>query len=253
VSPEDVIFADCIGRMVELAEGNPSVGFVGSYQLVGSYVKWQGFKYPQAVLTGLEICRHVFLGGEAGFGFGTPTSMLYRADLVREDSTGFYPNAAPHSDTSACFKYLHKSDFGFVFQILSYGRIHSEAESWKSEQINRFASAYLSDLIQYGPLYLSKAELKRRSKEQLDGYHGFLAVNIVRRRGKEFWDYHRSRLKELGYPIRPSQLLKAAAVRVLREILNPEQAIRRCWRHVLVNRTATEGVTQARPIQSGRR
>jgi glycosyltransferase involved in cell wall biosynthesis len=231
VSPEDFLFPHCIQRLVEVAEANPSVGFVGSYQLVDSVVRWQGFEYPGAVLSGREVCRRVLLGGRAGFGFGTPTSMLYRADLVRAGD-GFYPDAAPHSDASACFKFLKKSDFGFVHQVLSYGRMHAETESSKSTAINRYASAYLSDLIQYGPLYLSKAELGRRMRQQLADYHQFLAFNVVRRRGKEFWQYHRARLEELGHPIRPFDMLKAAVTRILREILNPEQAIRKCWKRV---------------------
>jgi glycosyltransferase involved in cell wall biosynthesis len=231
VSPEDVIFPDCIAQMIEVAAANPSVGFVGSYQLVGSDVRWQGLEYPRTVVPGSEICRRVFLGGQAGFGFGTPTSILYRADLVRE-TKDFYPDAAPHSDASACFKFLQKSDFGFVYQVLSWGRIHRGTESAKSAAINRYASAYLSDLLTYGPFYLSKPELDRRLQKQLDEYHRFLAVNIPRRRGKEFWDYHRGRLDELGYPIRRSRMAKAAAKTVLREIVNPEQAIRKCFKRL---------------------
>jgi glycosyltransferase involved in cell wall biosynthesis len=231
VSPEDIIFPDCIEQMIEVAEANPSVGFVGSYQLVGSDVRWQGLEYPRTPVPGSEICRRVFLGGQTGFGFGTPTSILYRADLVRE-SRDFYPDAAPHSDASACFKFLQKSDLGFVYQILSWGRIHREMESAKSAELNRYASAYLSDLLQYGPLYLSKPELKRRLHRQLDEYHRFLAVNLLRRRGKNFWRYHRGRLEELGYSISPSRLLKAAAKTLLRQVVNPEQAIRKYWKRL---------------------
>src|SRR5207249_8338509 len=96
-------------------------------------------------------------------------SMLYRADLVRS-SDAFYPGTSPHADASACFKYLERSDFGFVFQVLSHGRVHARLESAKSAAINRFASAYIKDLIAYGPLYLSGAELERRLREQIGEY-----------------------------------------------------------------------------------
>jgi hypothetical protein len=46
VSADDYIFPDCIAKMVELAEANPSIGFVGTYQLSGDIVRWQGFMYP---------------------------------------------------------------------------------------------------------------------------------------------------------------------------------------------------------------
>ena len=50
--------------------------------------------------------------------------------------------------------------------------------------------------------------------EQLEYYYGFLAVSIIGFKGKEFWDYHRSRLKELGHPLRTSRLLKAGLIKI---------------------------------------
>ncbi len=244
VSPEDIIFRECLTRMVGLAEANPSVGMVGSYQLVGDRVRWQGFDYPRTVVPGAEICRRVFLGAGAGFGFGTPTSMLYRADLVRS-SSAFYPGTSPHADASACFKYLKNSDFGFVFQVLSVGRAHDRLESAKSAQINRFASAYIKDLIEYGPLYLSQSELEQRLRSAIDEYYRFLAVNLLSRRGREFWDYHRRSLEELGYPITWFRLFKAAGTLALRASLNPGNAIKKFRRRV-VKRTAP-----ARPAPFG--
>jgi glycosyltransferase involved in cell wall biosynthesis len=226
VSADDFIFPDFIERTVEVAEANPSVGIVGSYQLSGNYIKWQGFPYPKAVLPGHDICRRIFLGGDPTFGFGSPTSIMYRADLVR-DSGGFYPNASPHADTSACFKCLVHADFGFVYQLLSYERTHGGTQSSKSAEINRYAPAYLNDLIQYGPFCLTKEEFEEKLKEVLNGYHRFLAMNMIRFRGKEFWDYHKSRLEELGYPVKLFELLRALVIRGLRELLNPEQAVRK--------------------------
>jgi glycosyltransferase involved in cell wall biosynthesis len=230
VSADDLLFPDCIARLVELAEANPSVGIVGSYQLSGSIVRWQGFRYPDAVVPGAEVCRRVFLGGSPDFGFGSPTSILYRADLVR-NSCAFYPNASPHADTSACFEQLRHSAFGFVFQVLSYERTHPATQSSTSAQLNRYASAYLSDLAQYGPYYLTRAELDCAMKQHLADYDRFLAVNLVRFRGKAFWDYHRSRLAELGYPISVFRLLRAAAIKLVRELANPGRAVGKLLRH----------------------
>ena len=69
--------------------------------------------------------------------------------------------------------------------------------------------------------------------EQLEYYYGFLAVSIIGFKGKEFWDYHRSRLKELGRPLRTSRLLKAGLTKIAREISNPEQAGRKLRKHFL--------------------
>jgi len=230
VSADDFIFPDCILRMVEVAEANPSVGIVGSYQLSEDKVRWQGFTYPQAVLTGRELCRRIFLENAPSFGFGSPTSLLYRADLVR-GSKAFYPNLSPHSDTSACFEQLQKSNFGFVYQVLSYERIHRETQSFASATINRYISANLSDFLQYGPFYLSNEEFLKKLEEVVNRYYHFLAVNLFARRGKKFWDYHKGRLKELGYPVTPLKLLKACITKALSELMNPEQAVRKFSSH----------------------
>ena len=60
VSGDDFIFPECLVRMVEHAEANPSVGIIGAYQLSGDHILWQGFKYPKAVLSGQEMCREDF-------------------------------------------------------------------------------------------------------------------------------------------------------------------------------------------------
>jgi glycosyltransferase involved in cell wall biosynthesis len=232
VSPEDILFPQCVARMVALAEAHPSVGFVGSYQLVGDRVRWQGFDYPRCVIPGAEICRRVLLGRDPTFGFGTPTSMLYRADLLRS-SQAFYPRASPHSDASAYFKNLTQCDFGFVFRVLSLGRVHDRLESAKSTEINRFAYAYIKDLQDYGPLYLTPAELEERLEEQIDEYYQYLAVNRFMGRGPEFWDYHRGSLRDLGYPLTTSRLLQAAGALALRESLNPGTAVAKSWRRLV--------------------
>jgi len=234
VSADDFIFPDCLAKIVDFAEANPSAGIIGSYQLSGDLIKWQGFQYPRAVFSGLEICRHffllpqVFVEGKPIFGFGTPTSLLYRADLVRESKGKFYPNSSPHADTSACFEVLRNSSFGFVYHVLSYERTHATTQSSKSKELNRYLSAFLNDLQQYGPFYLTKEELEREIDKQLAAYHQFLGINyLIGFRKKEFWSYHKSRLEELGHPLKRLVLLRAGLAAILKEALNPEQAVRK--------------------------
>jgi glycosyltransferase involved in cell wall biosynthesis len=232
VSADDFIFPTCIEKLVKCAEANPSVGIVGCHQLSGNQVRWQGFKYPTAVFSGRELCRRIWLEGQFNFGFGSPTSLLYRADLVRR-SPEFYPNPSPHSDTSGCFRDLHKCDFGFVYEVLAYEKTHEETQSSISLGLNRYASAYLNDLIQYGPAYLDERELDMLVNRELNGYHRFLAVSrIFGSRGKEFWQYHMMRLEELGYPLKGLWLPRAAVRMAVQEMVNPAQAIRKVWRRV---------------------
>src|SRR5215475_12319944 len=196
VSADDFLFPECITRLVDCAEMNPSNGIIGSYQLSGAYIHWQGFCYPRTAISGAELCRRIFMGGEKDFGFGAPTSLLYRADLVRQNNN-FYPNDSPHADTSACFKTLQSSDFGFVYQVLSFERKHKSTQSFESAQMNRYSSACLNDLLEYGQFYLSGNELKQQIRNLLDDYYRFLAVNwLIGFREREFWTYHKARLRE---------------------------------------------------------
>ncbi len=227
VSADDFLFPEYLSRTIEVAELNPSVGIIGSYQLSGDYIRWQGFDYPRVVFPGREVCRRIFLGGDPAFGFGTPTSLTYRADLVRK-TKAFYPNPSPHADTSACFSCLRESDFGFVHQILSFELKHDATQSSASARLARYSSAYVDDLKQYGPSYLEPAELDRLIRRAMRSYYNFLAVEyFLGFRGKEFWAYHRGRLAELGYPLTRGLLIKSAATHLGREFLNPARALRK--------------------------
>jgi glycosyltransferase involved in cell wall biosynthesis len=231
VSGDDFIFPNCLAKLVELAEANPSVGIVGSYQLSGTIVRWVGFRYPVHVIPGHEVCRRFLIGKEEAeygprmLGFGSPTSLLYRSDLVR-NTRAFYPNASPHSDDSALYRALQNSDFGFVYEVLSYERTHEATQTSASRKIGKALSATLDNLLQYGPLYLTQEEMKECVKSKLKVYHRSLAIHYFLRSGsKAYWDYHKSRLRELGFPLKQSTLVKVAITTLFEEIINPGQAI----------------------------
>jgi len=229
VCADDWVLPECLARMVDLAEANPSVGIVGSYQLSGGgpdwrkwRVRWDELPYPSPVIPGREICRRYLLGGP--YVFGTPTSILYRADLVRREDS-FYPNSTAEADTSACIKYLSDSDFGFVHQVLSYERIHQAQISATSKEFHAYWLSKLSDLHEYGSLYLTAGELEKRLKELMEEYYALLAVSAVNFREKAYWIYHERRLKEIGYPPNRAKLVKAIILKLLDLLLNPKQTI----------------------------
>src|ERR1700678_1501181 len=111
---DDWIFPECLQRMVSLAEQQPSVGIVSAYALEGHQVKWTGLPYPANRISGREICRKHFL--DELYVFGTPTTVLYRSDLVRSRDR-FYDETNIHADTDVCFALLQRCDFAFVHQV----------------------------------------------------------------------------------------------------------------------------------------
>ena len=238
VSADDWLFPECLARMVALGEANPTVGIIGSYQLSGGgtdwngwCVKWDQVPYPSTVVPGREVCRMQMLGGP--YVFGTPTSILYRSDLVwKQDS--FYPNSYSEADTSACYKCLQKSDFGFVHQILSYERDQHVRTTTRSQSLNAYLPARIYDILEYGKSFFSDRERERRLKELMDEYYEYLAWSALKRRESQFWTYHKGRLVELGFPLDKVRLGKAICGSLINLSLNPKQAVERLlkrWRY----------------------
>jgi len=229
VSADDWLFPECLARMVSVAEANPSVGIVGSYQLSGGgtnwrdwRIKWAELPYPSTVIPGRAICRVQLLRGP--YVFGTPTSLLYRSDLIKTQEN-FYPNSTPHADVSACYKYLQHTDFGFVHQVLSYERIHADAISTQCRSLSTHDPSFLCDLVEYGPSYLTPGELANSLQETLDIYYEHLAASVFHSQNSEFWKYHMGKLKESGHPFSYLTFGKAVITKMLDLIGNPKQTV----------------------------
>jgi glycosyltransferase involved in cell wall biosynthesis len=225
VSADDWLFPDCLRQVVGVAEANPSVGIVGSYQLSGGGTDWRAWRvrwtelpYPSTVVPGRQVCRAQMLNGV--YVFGTPTSLLYRSDLVRAHDR-FYPNSTAEADTSCCYRCLQTSDFGFVHQVLSYERIHEQTVSAQSRSLNAYQSSRLGDLVEYGPSFLTTEELRERVPEVLNDYYRYLAVSLFHFRDRAFWTYHKRRLEECGHPFSYAKYAGAVSAKAVALGLNP--------------------------------
>jgi glycosyltransferase involved in cell wall biosynthesis len=231
VSADDWLYPECLQRMVELAEAHPSVGIVGAYQVAGGgdnwYLRTDGLSYYTTVLTGRDICRKHFLSGISVF--GNPTSNLYRSDLVRSTDT-FFPNLSAEADVSACFKHLKDADFGFVHQVLSYERVHSEQITTTSRALNAYLGSRLNDLTAYGSFYLTPHELKTCIEDLLAEYYRFLAISAVNFQSGKFWHYHKKRLQDLGYPLSGIRLAGMICAKFADLLLNPKQTVEKMVR-----------------------
>jgi glycosyltransferase involved in cell wall biosynthesis len=230
VCADDFIFPECLAKMVALAEANPSVALVGSYSLAGKKVMHDGLELKTSVVNGKEISRATLLGGP--YVFGAPTSLLYRADLIRKPKP-FYPNSSPHCDTTACYESLEESDFGFVHQVLSYTRIHAESQTSRSIKYGIIKLAVLSDFCRFGPKYLSPGERKQRLAVLVDDYYNSLVPSFFEQLGnQEFWERQRSEMQQMGLRFRKARLLQkvlsnTATYRRARWLLRPRAAVRK--------------------------
>lgn len=205
VYADDWIYPNSIEEMVRFAEQHATVGIVSAYTMDGQEVLWPGLPYPQQWLSGREVCRHKLLGGP--YIFGTFTSILLRADLIRKRSP-FFNEKNPHADTEACFAVLQESDFGFLHQVLSFSRKRPESATSFAIYYN---TVILSDFVmlhKFGPVFLTEAEYRKRWKRMRQDYHQALAHNILRIRPREFWNYHANMLATVDAKIDRWMLVK---------------------------------------------
>src|SRR5215471_237253 len=103
VSADDYLYPDCLERLVTVAERHPSSGVVGSYASSDRGVHWAQLPIDHELFPGDEICRS-YLQGDID-PIGTPSSLLYRAALVRS-AGDFFPGSQPNADWAACLNTL---------------------------------------------------------------------------------------------------------------------------------------------------
>ncbi|HEY6185192.1 MAG TPA: glycosyltransferase family 2 protein [Terriglobales bacterium] len=235
LSADDWIFPEFLARMVALAEANPSVGLIGSYQMSGAgsdrsnwKVKWAEQPYQSAVVPGKEMTRAQLGGGP--YVFGTPTSTMYRSDLVRAEEE-FYPNATAEGDTSGCYGCLRYSDFGFVHQVLSYERVHEKQQSEECRTMNTYIPSRINDLLVFGPNCMTPEEIKERTAVLIEHYYTFIFSAIVSRKAdKPFWEYHKKRLEGFGYPFSWAKMIGIVSSRFFSLVSHPRETAQKILR-----------------------
>jgi len=220
VHADDWLFPECIMRMVEVAEAHSAVGIVGAYRLDDRWVNMDGLPYPSTVVSGREICRSTLLGGP--YVFGAPTSLLIRSNCVR-NRTAFYDEAnfSLYADTAVCYEILRDADFGFVHQVLIYTRRSAGAVTTYAKRMNTYVVGNLTILKTYGPIYLTRAEYEQRLKQRMKRYYEFLGKSVFQLRDKQFWNYHRDALKNLGDPLGSVKLYVAPLLVAIDVLLYP--------------------------------
>src|SRR4029079_2675776 len=161
--------------------------------------------------------------------FGSPTSILICSDEVRKRPT-FFNVANPHCDMEVCLDILRDRDFGFVHQMLTFTREHTESETAFS---NRFGTPYLArieHMTKYGRMYLSEKEYEACIKKRRNDYYAFLGSMALRSNEEGFWEYHRKNMRRLGCSLSVGLIVKAAIIEVFAIALNPLDTLSKMFR-----------------------
>lgn len=215
VQADDKLFPRCLEEMVALADKHLSVGLVGSYFHYGK-IEPADLPPTEQVLTGREACRRQLL--EGSFLFGSPTTLLFRADVVRARKP-FYEEGRLFEDTEACFEILRDHDFGFVPQLLTFSRVDPGSLMGKMLPLNGHLLDRLIRLKRFGPEYLTAEEYALHFGQHQRRYRHMLADAWMRGREPAFWEFHRRGLATIGEDIHRKDLVRDAAGVVARSVL----------------------------------
>jgi glycosyltransferase involved in cell wall biosynthesis len=222
VQADDLIFPECLERMVALAERHPTVGLVASYYLENNRVQGWGVPLGTEVVAGGETCRGHMIG-TLGL-FGTPSTLMYRADLVRRRQPCYNVNRL-HEDTELCFEVLENTDFGFVHQILSFLRVNENSILGGVSSYDwRALDAYIT-LRTFGARYLPAPEFASRMAHFRQQYLASLGEGALFWREPAYWAYHRRGLATIGERVRPLAVLPYVGRAAVKAVLRPGWAL----------------------------
>lgn len=218
VMADDWLFKRCIENMVGVGEMNERIGLISGYRLDENFVNCDGLPYGKNFSNGREICRRHLLEGISLF--GSPTSVLYRSDVVRKRDP-FFEEKSLHADTEACYEILNDVDFGFVHQVLTFTRRDKLSTRGRTMDFNPSILDKFIIVNKYGQLYLDSREHQTLLKNVKRKYFGFLGRSVLRRKGKLFWEYHKKGLQTIGCRFSRVMLFKYVCWEMANLLLNP--------------------------------
>jgi hypothetical protein len=192
--------------MVDVGERDGKVGLVGALYMKGDEPRGGGIPFGLERMSGREVCRRMLLGN--CFPVGSPSAVLYRADLVRA-RTPFFALGRYHEDTEAAYELLLRHDFGFVHQVLALLRTENVSITSAARRFNPDPLDHLLALERYGPQVLTAEEQRRQHRNEWRAYMGFLGESVLRHREPDFWQYHRGGLAQGGHALGWRRLLPA--------------------------------------------
>jgi glycosyltransferase involved in cell wall biosynthesis len=233
---DDWLYPECLETMVRCALTQPSIGLVcccastGSNKILFDRLPPSDSGSPTTVLAGGIACRISLL--EDRYFFGSPTTMLIRADLIRKRRP-FYNPLNLHADEESCYDILQESDFAFVHQALAFIRVHEQSHTSSVHGLESMFACRVYALAKYGRVYLTDDEFQRRYRARLAEYYAKLAAAAVELRGKRFWEFHRTMLIQIGAPLDRSRLTGAIALHVARRLASPRSLVRNVFRRMM--------------------
>ncbi len=229
---DDMMMPGCLEAMVAVAESDADIVLVSSYRVIENSAANFGLPVDRTVFPGRVIGRLHLIGGV--YPIGTPSSVMYRASVVRQRNPEFFPADRYYFDTDVAFRIMLGAKFGFVHQVLTFSRYQPDSITHREATLYSGELDGLICVSSYGQLYLTADEHRRAVRRANRSYYEKLGrewlLDRFRGRRDEFWEYHCVRLATAGLVIERDEVLKGAVRAVGRAIGSPGKVIDRIVR-----------------------
>lgn len=246
---DDWLYPRCVEEMVAVAEANPSVGVVSAYELRETEVSCTGIPHTQQVMSGRDACRLFLLDGICLF--GSPSTVMYRADLVRERDP-FYCEGRLHEDTEVVFELLTTHDFALIHQVLTFTRMQLDSISGRARDFTPAALDKYVLVKRYGKEFLSQDEYEQCFDDARRWVYGTIARQWMRERfgasSPDFWKRHDVGLATVGESLDMFRVSRHIGAVAIKGVLSPMETFRK-----LASLVLNESESNAGPVsQAGR-
>lgn len=219
---DDRLFPNCLGEMVDAAAQRPEVGLVCcAWRTAGWTGTFDRFPPGEGVtyLSGRDAAR-LSIREDRHF-FGSPTTALIRADLVRSRLPQMYDEKNFHADDQAAHELLRAGDFAFVHKSLAFVREHDESQSSGMAGMESIIAGRLYTLTKYGRDFFDDREYRDCLARIERRYYERLAVAALRLSRRRVWDYHRAMLERSGLQLKRRRVAAAIVPMLARRLRSP--------------------------------
>ncbi|MBX9589757.1 MAG: glycosyltransferase family 2 protein [Hyphomonadaceae bacterium] len=160
---DDLMRADCIERLVAVAEANPSVHCVTAVDVFEDRVKPHGLDPRRSVFEGREIVQRI-LRGQLHW---LPNHHVFFRTTPERLVRPFDPAVNPGFDSDFILRLLLQGEMGFVNAPLLYTRYHKSTVTADYAAHGALLYTLIAAIRRYGGDLLSPSEYKRQCDAQL--------------------------------------------------------------------------------------
>lgn len=201
---DDWLFPDCVRQMMNLAQQDPRIALVSSYRLIETTPDCFGLPHWTGIFPARDVLRLELLGKV--FPFGTSSTVMWRADVVRRRAPSFFPEDRLYFDIDAIYRNIADEHFGFVHQVLTFTRYQAGALQDKTAGYNTWFM-FIQQLIEaYGKEFLTPEEFAARYEEVSSTFYRgmgevWIKDRVRKHKRHDFWAFQQKHLAAVGKQI----------------------------------------------------